>query len=101
MSKLSESVKKILSLKAKSNLDEIIEVSSENIIERVNTPKDTLLYSRAMESAITLVKNNSKLIPLSKNKKYLHVSFGNESSYLFDKLRKYVEVDFQIHYFAL
>ena len=94
MSKLSESVKKILSLKAKSNLDEIIEVSSENILERVNTPKDTLLYSRAMESAITLVKNSSKLLPLSKNKKYLHVSFGNESSYLFDKLRKYVEVDF-------
>ncbi len=93
MSKLSESVKKILSLKAKSNLDGTIKISSENILERVNTPKDTLLYSRAMESAITLVKNNSKSLPLLKDKKYLHISFGNESSYLFNKLKKYVDVD--------
>ena len=93
MGKLSESVKKILSLKAKSNLDNRIKISTENILERVNTPKDTLLYSRAMESAITLVKNNSRSLPLLKDKKYLHISFGNESSYLSNKLKKYVDVD--------
>ena len=94
MGKLSESVKKILSLKAKSNLDDLVEISSENIVERVNTSKDTLLYSRAIESAITLVKNSSRSLPLLKDKKYLHVSFGNESTYLFNKLKKYINIDY-------
>ena len=93
MIKLAESVKKILSLKARSNLDVITEISSKNILDRVNTPKDSLLYSRAMESAITLVKNNSNSVPLLKDKKYLHVSFGNESTYFFNKLKKYIDVD--------
>mgnify|MGYP001308381588 FL=1 len=73
--RLSKSVKKILSLKAKSGLNNYKEIISKNILEKVNTPKDSLLYSKAMESAITLVKNNDEILPLSTNKKYLHVSF--------------------------
>ena len=37
-----------------------IKISSENILREL-IPKDTLLYSRAMESAITLVKNSPNL----------------------------------------
>ena len=94
MSRLTNSVKKILSLKARSNLDKITKISPKNILEKVNTPKDTLLYSRAMESAITLLKNKSNSLPLLNNKKYLHVSFGSDSSFLFNKLNKYVDVDY-------
>ena len=59
MGRLSNSVKKILSLKARSNLDNLREISSKKILNKVNTSKDTLLYSRAMGSAITLLKNKS------------------------------------------
>ena len=93
MDRLSNSVKKILSLKARSNLDNLREISSKTILNKVNTSKDTLLYSRAMESAITLLKNKSYSLPLTDNKKYLHVSFGNDSDYLLNKLNKYVDVD--------
>ncbi len=93
MGRLSNSVKKILSLKARSNLDNLQEISSKTILNKVNTSKDTLLYSRAMESAITLLKNKSYSLPLTDNKKYLHVSFGNDSDYLLNKLNKYVDVD--------
>ena len=93
--RLSNSVKKILSLKAKSGLDNYKEIAPKNILEKVNTPKDSLLYSKAMESAITLVKNSDQILPLSTNKKYLHVSFGKttKSEYLTNKMNLYVDIE--------
>ena len=91
--KLEKSVKKILSLKAKSGLLSFKEIESHNILNKVNTNKDTLLYSKAMESAITLLKNKSDIIPLHNNKKYLHVSFGSSSKYLNDQLNLYNKID--------
>jgi beta-N-acetylhexosaminidase len=91
--KLEKSVKKILSLKAKSGLLSFKEIESHNILNKVNTDKDTLLYSKAMESAITLLKNKSDIIPLHNNKKYLHVSFGSSSKYLNDQLNLYNKID--------
>jgi len=93
--RLSNSVKKILSLKAKSGLDNYKEIVPKNILEKVNTPKDSLLYSKAMESAITLVKNSDQILPLSTNKKYLHVSFGKtkNSEYLTNKMNLYVDIE--------
>ncbi|MBL6876590.1 MAG: serine hydrolase [Flavobacteriales bacterium] len=94
-SRLSSSVKKILSLKAKSNLKNFKNISTENILSKVNTSKDTLLYSKAMSSAITLVKNTNNILPLTNNKKYLHVAFGenDRGDHLYDKMNKYLNVD--------
>ena len=94
-SRLSSSVKKILSLKAKSNLKNFKNISTENILSKVNTSKDTLLYSKAMSSAITLVKNTNNILPLTNNKKYLHVAFGENDRgvHLYDKMNKYLNVD--------
>ena len=93
--RLSRSVKKILSLKAKSGLNNYKEITPKDILKKVNTSKDTLLYSRAMESAITLVKNTKEILPLSSNKRYLHVSFGDKKSseYLTNKMKMYVNVE--------
>jgi len=93
--RLSKSVKKILSLKARSGLNNFKEITSKNILEKVNTPKDSLLYSKAMDSAITLVKNSREIMPLSKNKKYLHVSFGKNknSMYFTNKMAMYVDIE--------
>ena len=48
-----------------------------------------------MESAITLVKNTDEILPLSTNKKYLHVSFGKNknSEYLTNKMDLYVDIE--------
>ena len=94
-SRLSSSVKKILSLKSKSNLKNYQKISSNNILAKVNTSKDTLLYAKAMESSITLIKNNKSILPLSNDKKYLHVAFGknDNGNYLFNKINKYLELD--------
>ena len=48
-----------------------------------------------MESAITLVKNSKEIMPLSSEKKYLHVSFGKNknSEYFTNKMAKYVDVE--------
>ena len=93
--RLSKSVKKILSLKVKSGLDNYKVIKPKNILEKVNTPKDSLLYSKAMESAITLIKNTDQVLPLSTNKKYLHVSFGKtkNSEYLTNKMNLYVDIE--------
>ena len=94
-SRLSSSVKKILSLKAKSNLKNFKNISTENILSKVNTSKDTLLYSNAMSSAITLVKNTKNILPLANDKKYLHVAFGkhNSGAHFYDKMNKYLNLD--------
>ena len=94
-SRLSSSVKKILSLKARSNLKNFKNISTENILSKVNTSKDTLLYSNAMSSAITLVKNTKNILPLANDKKYLHVGFGknDRGDHLYDKLNKYLNID--------
>ena len=94
-SRISKSVKKILSLKVKSGLSKFKEIISEDILKKVNTTKDSLLYSKAMESAITLVKNSKETLPLSTTKKYLHVSFGKNtrSDFLTDKMKMYIDVD--------
>ena len=93
--RLSKSVKKILSLKVRSGLQHYKEITPKKILEKINTPKDSLLYSKAMESAITLVKNSKEIMPLSKNKKYLHVSFGKNknSEYFTNKMAMYVDVE--------
>ncbi len=94
-SRLSSSVKKILSLKARSNLKNFKNISTENILSKVNTSKDTLLYSNAMSSAITLVKNTKNILPLANDKKYLHVAFGkhNSGAHFYDKMNKYLNLD--------
>ncbi|MDG1247377.1 MAG: glycoside hydrolase family 3 N-terminal domain-containing protein, partial [Flavobacteriaceae bacterium] len=94
-SRLSSSVKKILSLKARSNLKNFKNISTENILSKVNTSKDTLLYSNAMSSAITLLKNTKNILPLTNDKRYLHVGFGKNDSgdHLYEKMNKYLNVD--------
>tara|TARA_B100001250_G_scaffold204524_2_gene175484 strand:- start:705 stop:3566 length:2862 start_codon:yes stop_codon:yes gene_type:complete len=89
--RLSSSVKKIL--KVKANIGEYSPLLSESILEKLNTTKDTLLYSKAMESATTLVKNKDDLIQLDPDKKYLHISFGENGQYFYDQLNKTHKVD--------
>ena len=76
--RLSESVKKILIAKAKAGLVKNLPKSSASILTKLNTPKDTLLYSKAMESANTLVKNSNDRVQIDPGRRYLQVNFGED-----------------------
>ncbi len=91
--RLSESVKKILTAKAKAGLVNNLPKSSASILTKLNTPKDTLLYSKAMESAITLVKNNNDKVQIDPDKKYLHVNFGEDGKAFYNQLNRINNID--------
>ena len=91
--RLSESVKKILKAKANSGLENYLPKSSESILAKLNTSKDTLLYSKAMESAITLVKNRNEKVQIDSDKKYLHISFGEDGTAFQNQLKKTNNID--------
>ncbi len=93
--RLSASVKKILMAKYRSGLHNYQPISLENLYDDLNTPEDELLYERAFEEAITLVKNEVDLLPVKnlENKKIAYVSMGDDSGDTFLKsLKKYTEV---------
>ncbi len=93
--RLATSVKKILMAKYKVGLSNYKAVKIEGLYEDLNTIEDDLVYERAIENAITIVKNRFSLLPIRKldNKKIAYVRFGEESGEPFLKtLKKYGNV---------
>ncbi|NER11557.1 beta-glucosidase [Muriicola jejuensis] len=94
-SRLETSVKKILMAKYKAGLQAYRPIPLDNLYEDLNTIEDSLLYERAFEEAITLVKNEVDLLPIKnlENKKIAYVSMGDDSGDAFLKaLQKYTKV---------
>ena len=91
--RLSHSVKKILKAKFKVGLNAYKAVETNTLMADLNTPKDTLLYADALANAITLLKNDSDLLPLKKGTKVLHIAMGDDSSGVFQKhLNSYQDI---------
>ena len=88
--RLETSVKKILQAKYKLGLHTYEPVKVDALIDDLNTVEDDLIYERAIESAITVVKNRFSLIPIRKldNKKIAYVKFGEDSGEHFVKTLK-------------
>ncbi|NND63413.1 MAG: serine hydrolase, partial [Flavobacteriaceae bacterium] len=94
--RLEKSVKKILYAKYKVGLHNYEPISTENIIEDLNSPVDEMLYEEAMEKALTVVKNDSATLPIKDlhNTKIAYVNFGDDSGKPFlNYLRKYTKID--------
>ena len=94
--RLSHSVKKILYAKYMVGLNNYQPVSTENIIEELNAPIDNVLYEEAMASAITVIKNDSLILPIQnlQKQKIAYVNFGDDSGkHFLNQLRKYGKVD--------
>ncbi len=94
--RLSRSVKKILMAKYKAGLHQYRPVDLEGLYEDLNTPEDDLLYERAMEGAITVLKNKVSILGIRKleNKKIAYVKLGDAPHEPFlERLRLYSEVD--------
>ncbi len=93
--RLADSVKKILMAKYKAGLHKYTPIPIANLYEDLNSLENDLVYERAIENAITVVKNYSSLLPIKKleNKKIAYVPLGDaDSDAFFKELNKYTEV---------
>ncbi|WP_350287908.1 glycoside hydrolase family 3 N-terminal domain-containing protein [uncultured Croceitalea sp.] len=93
--RLSISVKKILMAKYKAGLNDYKPIKLDSLVSDLNTVQDDLVYEKAMENAITVVKNRFSLVPIRKleKKKIAYVKFGDDDNEHFLKaLKKYGEV---------
>jgi beta-glucosidase-like glycosyl hydrolase/CubicO group peptidase (beta-lactamase class C family) len=96
MTDLDERVRRILRYKYIVCITKAKPLSSENLLERINTPHADALNAILNAEAVTLVKNNDNLLPLKhlNRIKIASVSFGADNDNAFQKvLKKYDKVD--------
>lgn len=94
--RLAHSVKKILYAKYKVGLHEYEPVILESLSYDLNTAEDDVLYELAMEKALTVIKNDSAILPIKnlQDSRIAYVNFGDDSGSEFLKyLRKYDRID--------
>jgi len=86
--RLSHSVKKVLKAKYKVGLHHYAPVALDHLHADLNTSKDTLLIAQAFEKALTLLKNEAGILPLSPHSKIGHIALGDDDSAPFSKRLK-------------
>jgi len=94
--RLAYSVKKILLAKYKAGLSRYKAVDTTNLINDLNTVDDQALYEELIENAITIIKNDSGILPIKdlETKKIAYVNFGDsESAPFLHQLSRYTQVD--------
>ncbi|MGA9327144.1 MAG: glycoside hydrolase family 3 N-terminal domain-containing protein [Salegentibacter sp.] len=94
--RLSESVKKILKAKYKVNLESFQPIDTTSLYQDLNTVQDSVLFEGLMEKAVTVIRNNSAVVPVQhlENKQIAYVNFGNaDGSPFLEQMRKYADVD--------
>lgn len=96
LSRLEESVKKILMAKYFVGLNKIIPVDKTYLKEDLNDNKSKAITQQIFEEAATLLKNENKLIPIKdiQNKKFAWIGLeeGKKDEF-YTYLQKYVKVD--------
>ncbi|MFP2995858.1 glycoside hydrolase family 3 N-terminal domain-containing protein [Spongiivirga sp. MCCC 1A20706] len=94
--RLAHSVKKILKAKYLVGLNNYCDVSLENLREDLHTIENDLLEEEIYENAITLLKNESEILPIKdlERSKVAYVKFGDANSDAFvEVLNNYMKVD--------
>ncbi|WP_435577505.1 glycoside hydrolase family 3 N-terminal domain-containing protein [Gilvibacter sp.] len=94
--RLALSVKKILKAKYWVGLNNYQPVNEENLFKDLNAPEDEALNELLLERALTVVKNDSALVPIKelKDQRIAYVNFGDASgSAFYEQLKKYTAVD--------
>ncbi|MBC3759560.1 serine hydrolase [Hyunsoonleella sp. SJ7] len=93
--RLAHSVKKVLKAKYKVGLHNYEPIGLYNLDKDLNRLKDDILYEELMENAITVVKNEGSLVPLTRleTKSIAYVQMGDDDGSVFLKeLKKYAKV---------
>ena len=94
--RLEYSVRKILMAKYKVGLHHYAPIDTQNLIADLHTEEDDVVYESVMEQAITLLKNEKKILPIQdlETKKIAYVQLGDDSGAVFlNELNKYARVD--------
>lgn len=93
--RLSQSVKKILMAKYKAGLNNNSTVILENLKEDLNSEKDKALLDQLTKESITVIKNESQIVPIKNlSKKIAYLKMGDSNSDEFFKmLNHYTKVD--------
>jgi CubicO group peptidase (beta-lactamase class C family) len=94
--RLEYSVRKILMAKYKVGLNNYQAIDTKDLIADLHTEADDIVYESAMEQAITLLKNERKILPIKdlETKKIAYVHLGDDNGDVFLKeLNKYAKVD--------
>ena len=93
--RLAHSVKKILSAKYKVGLNNYKTIETKDLFADLNRVKDDILYSRLMQNAITVVKNDKATLPIKdlelKNIAYLAMGDSPGDDFL-RTLKKYAKI---------
>ena len=93
--RLAHSVKKILMAKYKVGLNNYKPIETKNLVSDLNRTKDDILYSKLMQNAITVVKNNNATLPIKdlELKNIAYIEMGESSGDTFLKtLKKYTKI---------
>ncbi|MFK8274508.1 glycoside hydrolase family 3 N-terminal domain-containing protein [Capnocytophaga cynodegmi] len=93
--RLEYSVKKILMAKYKVGLYKFEPLNLEALHQNLHTLEDDLLLEEIFENALTVAKNENKLLPIKNldKEKIAYIKFGNDSGWTFyTNLRKYADV---------
>ncbi|AXT20129.1 beta-N-acetylglucosaminidase [Flavobacteriaceae bacterium AU392] len=93
--RLAHSVKKILKAKYKVGLNDYEPIGTHNLVKDLNRLKDDILYEELIENALTVVKNESDILPLQglEKKKIAYVKMGDaDGSTFLSELKKYAKV---------
>ena len=94
--RLAHSVKKVLMAKYVAGLQHYQPIDTKNLIQDLNTEKDTNVYEGAIAKAVTLLNNKGSIIPLQnlEKRRIAYISLGDDSGDVFYKeLNKYTKVD--------
>ena len=94
--RLGESVRRILMAKYKAGLHNLQPVDVDGLVEELNTPEDDLAYEQAMESALTVLKNQVSILGMRnlENKKIAYVKIGEAPHEPFlERMRLYADID--------
>lgn len=85
--RLAHSVKKILAAKFNVGLNHYAPIETDGLWEDLNKDVNEVLYSAAIENAITLIKNGDQVLPITKSndEKTAYLKLGNGSSDAFLK----------------
>ncbi len=93
--RLAHSVKKILYAKYKVGLSTYKPIETKNLVEDLNTNLDDIVYSKAIENALTITKNSKEILPIKNldDKKVAYVSLGDDSgNHFLKEMKKYDRV---------
>lgn len=94
--RLKHSVKKILGVKFDAELNKLKPIEISSLISDLNKEKNSTLYEEAISNAITVVKNESHILPLNLNSygKTAYIKLGDGKSFSFsDVLQENINID--------